>query len=126
MPWWCQHKINPTGVNEVWYKPTHWLVNSRNPNNSLIRQLTNSQTCQPHQLKNLTILKAHQLKKLPTYKLKTYQLKNLINIKLINSQTQNLINSQTHHLKTSSTQKLKLVFLFLQNLSNFHFVLAKI
>ena len=45
--------------------------------------------------------------------------------KLINSQTQKFTNSQPHQLKTPSIQKLKLLFLFLQNHSNFHSVLAK-
>ena len=116
----------PYWRKEVWYKPTHWLVNSRNPNYSLIRQLTNLKTCQPHQLKNLSTQK---LKTLLTHNFtnsQTYQLTNSPTQKLINSKTQKFTNSQPQQLKNSSTQKLKLLFLSLQNPSNFRAILAKI
>ena len=77
-------------------KPTHRVINSQKPNNSRRHQLINPQT--PQIQSPLTQ----------------------------SSPTQKLPNSKTHQLKSSPTQKLKLLSFILQYRSNFRSVLAKI
>jgi hypothetical protein len=111
--------------------------------NSKTYQLVTSPILKTHQLKtsltsstlNPISPQPHQLKTLSTQNSKTCQPH-----QLVTSPFHNLINSKNHHLKTSkpysthnpnnlknlSTQKLKLLFLSLQNHSNFRAILAKI
>ena len=77
----------------------YWLTNARKPNNSRKHQLIN---------------------------LQTHQLINSQTRQFINTSAHQITSSQAHQLTNPPTQNLKIIYFVLQNLSGFHFVLARI